>query len=364
MKPVRFAVIGAGHLGKIHARLLHGVDGAQLVAITDPSDAARAAAAEQLQLATYAHHRQVIDRVDAVVIASPTDLHATIAQDFLVAGKHVLVEKPITTTAADADMLVSLARRKGLTLQVGHVERFNPAWSAAADVVQHPKFIEATRASSFPGRCLDVGVVMDLMIHDLDLVLSLTAAEVVDVQASGMAVVSEHEDIAEARVTFACGLVAQFKASRISPTATRQMQVFGERGFAELDFSGPTASWVRPSQRIVDRSFRLAELGDPRTAREALFAEHLIAESPAVEPRNAILDELHDFVISIQSGEPPTVSGADGARAVEVANQILSAIDAHQWNGASDRTARGPHARPMERIEVASERIHQRRRAA
>lgn len=364
MKKVRFAVVGAGHLGKIHARLLQGVDGAEVVAITDPSDAARTMASEQLGLPTYAHHSQVIEQVDAAIIASPTDLHAEIARAFLQAGKHVLVEKPLTTSASDAEKLVELARRQRLTLQVGHVERFNPAWSAASEIVQRPKFIEATRASSFPGRCLDVGVVMDLMIHDLDLVLSLTSAEVADVQASGMAIVSDHEDIAEARVTFGCGLVAQFKASRISPTATRQMQVFGECGFAELDFSGPTASWVRPSQAIVERSFDLASLGDPRDARETLFAEHLLVESPAIEPRNAILDELHDFVISIQSGETPTVSGADGARAVAVANQILSAIAAHQWHGASAPSVRGPHVRPLERIEVTSERIHQKRRAA
>ncbi|WP_164102615.1 Gfo/Idh/MocA family oxidoreductase [Candidatus Laterigemmans baculatus] len=364
MNKVRFAVVGAGHLGKIHARLLQSVEGAEVVAITDPSDAARAAAAEQLGLPTYADHSQVLDRVDAAIVASPTDLHARIAADFLQAGKHVLVEKPITTTLRDAEMLVDLARRKRLTLQVGHVERFNPAWTAASEALQRPKYIEATRASSFPGRCLDVGVVMDLMIHDLDLVLSLTSAEVVDVQASGMAIVSDHEDIAEARVTFGCGLVAQFKASRISPTATRQMQIFGERGFVELDFSGPTASWVRPSQAILDRTFDLDSLGDPRGAREALFAEHLVLESPALEPRNAILDELHDFMISIQSGQTPTVSGADGARAVAVANQILSAIAAHQWHGAADASVRGPHARPCEAIEVASERIHRTRRAA
>lgn len=364
MKPLRVAVVGAGHLGKIHARLLSSVDGAEAVAITDPSDAARTAAAEQLGLPTYASHTQVIDQVDAAVIAAPTDLHARIASDFLKAGKHVLVEKPLTTSAADSRMLVELARRQQLTLQVGHVERFNPAWAAAADVIEQPKFIEAVRASSFPGRCLDVGVVMDLMIHDIDLVLSLSPAEVVDVQASGIAVVSEHEDIAEARLTFACGLIAQFKASRISLTASRQMQVFGERGFAELDFSGPSATLVRPSREITDRSFELASMGDPRGVRDTLFAEHLVAETPQLEPRNAILDELHDFIVSIRAGVEPTVSGADGARAVDVAGRILAAIDRHQWNGAADSITRGPHVRPLERIEAASRRIHRTRKAA
>jgi predicted dehydrogenase len=348
---IRFAVVGAGHLGKIHARLLSGIDGTELVAVTDPTDAARVAAAEQFQVATYASHCQVLDRVDAFIIASPTDLHAEIARDCLQAGKHVFVEKPLTTYAADAYSLVELARVKQSILQVGHVERFNPAWSAAAEVVAHPKFIEATRASHFPGRCLDVGVVMDLMIHDLDLVLSLTDAELVDVRASGIAVVSNHEDLAEARLEFACGLVAQLKASRVSLGATRTMQVFGENGYADIDFSGPRVTLVRPSREISQRTFDLTALGDPRSAKERIFAEHLRAESPTLEGRNAILDELHDFVISIQSGEQPTVSGVAGARAVETAEAILSAMRKRCWNGSHDLLTVGPHAKPADRIQ-------------
>ncbi len=347
---IRFAVVGAGHLGKIHARLLAGIDGVEVVAITDPSDAARAAVAEQFQIPTYASHSQVVDKVDAAIIASPTDLHANIARDFLLAGKHLLVEKPLTIAAIDADSLVDLARRKDLVLQVGHVERFNPAWVAAADVTAHPKYIDATRASSFPGRCLDVGVVMDLMIHDIDLVLSLTEADLVDVQASGLSVISDHEDLAEARLTFACGLIAQLRASRVSLTAARTMQVYGEHGFAELDFSGPKATLVRPSHSVCQRTLDLGSLGEPKSMRDKIFADHLQIESPTLESRNAILDELHDFVISIQSGEEPTVSGAAGARAVDVASQILQAIAQHQWNGNKDLVNRGAHAMPPERI--------------
>ncbi len=344
--PLRICVVGAGHLGKIHARLLSGLDDVQVVAVTDPSDAARNAVRETLGIPTYASHRQVIDSVDAAIIASPSGLHASVASDFLEAGKHVLVEKPLTTKVDDAYDLVTLANRKGCVLQVGHVERFNPAWSAAEDVCRSAKYVEAVRASSFPGRCLDVGVVMDLMIHDLELVLSLTDAELLDVQASGLAVVSNHEDLAEARLTFGCGLVANLKASRVSLSAARTMQIFGSNGFAELDFGKPSATLVRPSEAILHRSVDPSASKDPKEFREHLFADHLSAETLDLAPRNAILDELHDFVISIRTSTTPTVSGEAGARAVDIANRILEAIECRSWNGAMDLSARGPKATP------------------
>jgi predicted dehydrogenase len=365
VKPLRIAVIGGGHLGKIHARLLRTVDSVQLVAVTDPTDAARAAAADQFAVPTYASHRQVIDHVDAAVIAAPTPLHHEIAADLIAAGKHVLVEKPLTPRAADSHRLVELARRHRVTLQVGHVERFNPAWTAAAQRIERPKFIEAVRASSFPGRCLDVGVVMDLMIHDLDLVLSMTDAPVTRVDAGGMSVVSEHEDVAEARVSFACGLVAQLKASRISPLASRRMQIYAERGFAEIDFAAPAATVIEPDASILDRSFQLAQAGPLDQFRGELFQRWLRVQTLEVEPRNAILDELHDFVISIQSGSAPAVDGTAGARAVELAERILGEIQMRQWAGG-DATGhqRGPHALPHETIEAASARYQNQRRAA
>jgi predicted dehydrogenase len=342
---LRIAVVGAGHLGKIHARLLSGLDEVEVVAITDPSDAARTAAGEALRLPTYASHKQVVDKIDAAVIAAPTGLHAEIAEDLLGAGKHLLIEKPLTTRVEDADRLVRAAAARGCVLQVGHVERFNPAWTAADALTAQPKYIEATRATSFPGRCLDVGVVMDLMIHDIDLVLSLTGGELVDVQASGLSVISGHEDLAEARLTFDCGLVAQLKASRISLSASRQMQIFGSHGFAELDFAAPAATLVRPSEDVLTRRFELGAMGDPQLFREQLFAEHLVVETPELAPRNAILEELHDFVISIRSGSQPVVRGEAGARAVSVAQRVLRAIGARTWETGST-VRRGPFAKP------------------
>lgn len=360
MTRLRVAVIGAGHLGRIHSKLLGSVDGAQLVAVSDPVEAARENAAKLFGVPTFADYRDCIDLIDAAVIAAPTDAHAEIATVLLKAGKHLLVEKPLATTADDADRLAMLAAARRLTLQVGHVERFNPAFTALGDIGVDVKYVEAVRASRFPGRCLDVGVVMDLMIHDIDLVCSMTDAAVSTVSASGLAVVSDHEDLAEARIEFACGLVANLKASRISPTPARQMQVYGSGGFAEIDFSGPTLHAVRPSGSLVDRSFDLDQSTDnPLTYSDELFSEHLQIESNDLEPRNAILDELHDFVISIQSGISPTVSGLAGARAVTIAENVLDAIDRRAWYAGASHTEIGPLASVRTRIDTPN-----RRRAA
>lgn len=360
MSRLRVAVIGAGHLGRIHAKLLGSVDGAKLVGISDPIEAARHRAAELFSVPTCADYRDLIDKIDAAIIAAPTDAHADIATDLLKAGKHLLVEKPLATTAEDADRLTALAASKRLTLQVGHVERFNPAFTALGDIGVDVKYVEAVRASRFPGRCLDVGVVMDLMIHDIDLVCALTDAPLQNVSASGLAVVSDHEDIAEARLEFACGLVANLKASRISPTPARGMQVYASGGFAEIDFSGPALHTVRASESLAERAFQLDEATDnPLVYADELFRDHLQLESKELEPRNAILDELHDFVISIQSGMSPTVSGAAGARAVTIAEKIIEAIDRRRWYADATPGEIGPLATIRPRIDTPL-----RRRAA
>ncbi len=365
MKPLQVAVIGAGHLGRIHAKLLGQVDGAQLVAITDPFPAAREAAQSQFGVPSFESHRDILKLIDAAVVSSPTPHHAETVAELLKADKHVFVEKPITIHTEEANELVKLAAVRRRTLQVGHVERFNPAWTAAAEVTSDAKYVEAVRASRFPGRCLDVGVVLDLMIHDIDLVLSLTSAPLRAVSASGIAVVSDHEDMAEARLEFECGLVANLKASRVSPTAVRQMKTFGPQGFAEIDFSTLSLTTLVPDQSIVDRSFKLStSTTQPLKFADDLFANYLKTETIQVEPRNAILDELHDFVISIQSRTTPTVSGVDGMRAVDVANRVLQSIYERAWSASGARTLVGPHATPSEGVEAASRRIHQVRKAA
>jgi predicted dehydrogenase len=361
---LRIAVIGAGHLGRVHSKLLGQVDGAELVAISDPIESARHNAAKLYSVPTFADYRECIEQVDAAVIAAPTDAHAEIAGELLKAGKHVLVEKPLTIKRDDANRISMLASSRKLTLQVGHVERFNPAFTALENLAVDAKYIEAVRASSFPGRCLDVGVVMDLMIHDLDLVLSMTDAAVKSVTASGLAVISNHEDLAEARIEFECGLVANLKSSRVSPAPTRQMQVFSAGGFADIDFGAPALSIVRPCETVVTRSFDLAaETDNPLDYSAKLFSERLRCETVDLEPRNAILDELHDFVISIQTGIAPTVDGVAGARAVDVAQRVLESIDRRAWYSDATTAEIGPHAAVRERIEDTSRRIRRDRAA-
>ncbi len=365
MSKLRIAVIGAGHLGRIHAKLLGQVDGVTLAGISDPFETARANVAKLYSVPTFADYHDLIEHIDAAIIAAPTDAHADIAGDLIAAGKHVLVEKPLTIKADDANRLVAMAAKKRVTLQVGHVERFNPAFTALGDLSVDVKYVEAVRASSFPGRCLDVGVVMDLMIHDLDLVLSMTDAAIRSVSASGMSVISDQDDIVETRLEFECGLVANLKASRISPTPARTMQVFGVNGFAEIDFGAPSLSTIRPHESIVNRSFNLSdETDNPLGYSATLFSGKLRCETMPLEPRNAILDELHDFAISIQTGIAPTVDGVAGARAVTVANQILSAVEERVWYADAQPSEIGPHAVARERIESTSRRIHQNRRAA
>jgi len=356
-RELRVAVIGGGHLGRIHAKLLSQVEGACLVAVCDPELPACQGIAEthhteQQPVIAHADYRQAIDSFDAAIIAAPTDCHAEIATTLLRAGKHLFVEKPLTHAAEDARRLAMLASTRNLVLQVGHVERFNPAFTALEEFGVDVKYVEATRASRFPGRCLDVGVVMDLMIHDLDLVLSLTASSVRSISASGLSVVSDHEDIAEARLEFECGLVANLKASRISPLPARDMVMYSPAGFAQIDFGKPALTTVRTSDQLARREFTLNEQTEnPLKYADTLFNEHLQCSVRELEPRNAILDELHDFVISVQCGGVPVVDGAAGARAVAVAESILQSIDARAWYAHPSKSEFGAGAMVRRRIE-------------
>ena len=361
MSGLRVAVVGAGHLGTIHARLLRQVPNTELVAITDPSPERREAVAKEFGVTTYASHQQIVGVADAAIVAAPTFLHFEIARDLLFAGIDLMIEKPLTNDADTAETLVRMAASKRRTLQVGHIERFNPAWTETVGRVGRVKYVEAVRASSFPGRCLDCGVILDLMIHDLDLVLSLTDAPISRIDASGMAVVTDQEDIAEARITFADGLVANLKASRISPTPARRMQLFGSHGFAELDFSKPSAEFIVPHELLLHRDFELGKTASVTDFRKDLFDRWLKRETLAIEPRNALLDELHDFAVACSTGIQPLVTGEAGARAVRVADQIRQAIDERQWTFphlSETLGAIGPFALPQDDFAAT------RRRAA
>jgi predicted dehydrogenase len=345
--PVRVAVIGAGHLGKIHARLAKQLSDAVLTAVVDPVEASRAAVATELQVATFADYQPILGHFDAAIVATPTQFHHAVVMELLERGKHVLVEKPIASTSTEAAEMVAAAAEQQLTLQVGHVERFNPAWMRVRSKLPTAQFIAARRLAPYTCRSTDVGVVLDLMIHDLDVVLNLLGEDVVDVHAVGAPVVGPHEDWAEARLTFAGGCVAQFSASRVSPVVVRSIDIAGDQGFASIDFGAKSARTLQPSRAILTQEIDLAQMSAAERVdfKEKFFDEHLHKEELAITDHNAILEEQRDFVRAIQSCSAPQVTGHDGYRALATAERIVAALQASsQPAHHSDQHAlRGPH---------------------
>ncbi|MGO9109769.1 MAG: Gfo/Idh/MocA family oxidoreductase [Thermoguttaceae bacterium] len=347
---LRVAVIGAGRLGGFHAQKLARMANVELVGVVDPLPANRDRLAAELHTSALASHLPLLGRLDAAVIASPTVLHHRLAVDFLEARTHLLVEKPICTTVAEADELVELARREQLVLQVGHVERFNPALAAAAPHVRDPKFIQAVRASNFTFRSMDVGVVLDLMIHDIDVVLSLVRSPLRSVDALGVAILGGHEDAAHARLEFQSGCVANLSASRVSYEPARKMQIWAPRAYANIDFNARTTTVVRPSDALLRGEFHADRLAPELVEhyKKHLAEEHLPRQQQTYDAVDALALELQDFVDSVLSARQPRVTGEAGRDALAVAEQILTSIANHAWDSAS-QPATGP-AIPYPRI--------------
>lgn len=351
MTKLRIAVIGAGRLGGFHAHKLVGFPHVDLVAVVDPLEAARNRLAADCRTQSLSDHRSLVGQIDAAVIASPTRLHHELAMVLLRAGTHLLVEKPLCASLAEAEELVEMARRRGLVLQAGHVERFNPAFTHAAPHVRSPKYIEAVRAAPFAFRSMDVGVVLDLMIHDIDLVLSLVRSPLRRVEALGLSVLGGHEDVANARLVFECGCVAALSASRVSHEQARRMNVWAARGLAHIDFATRTTTLVRPSEALLRRQFRADDLTADQLEhyREHLIEEHLPREQKRFDAVDALALELRDFVEAILSARQPRVTGEAGRDALAVAEQILDSIHSHAWNGTADGPI-GPQAVPLPRL--------------
>ena len=357
MTPLRVAVIGAGHLGRIHARIAAGLDDFQLVAVADPVAACRDTAAAEGQTRAVSDYRELIGEIDAAIIATPTNTHHTIGVELLSSGIPLFIEKPLSTHAAAADDLVNLARKQGLVLQVGHVERFNPALAWVASEVRDPKYIEATRTSGYSFRSTDIGVVLDVMIHDLDIVLALAKSTVTNVEALGISVLGGHEDMATARLTFASGLVAQLTASRVSFRQQRTMNIFTSRASASIDFATQEASLVKPREDVLRRRFQIDRLTTDERAhlKDHLFDELLIRTEHEPIKINAIEEEQRDFVASIRTGKTPRVDGQAGRDAVAVSGMILESIHEHAWDGSA-AGRHGPFAMPALPMIPATDR--------
>jgi len=311
--PLRCAVIGVGYLGRFHAEKYAALPGAQLVAVVDADPARAHAVADPLGCEALHDHRALLGQVDAVSIATPTPAHFVIAREFLDAGAHVLVEKPLTRTLEEAKVLVSLAEARQLRLATGHLERFNPALRAAEPWLGTPRFIESNRLAPFKPRGLDVSVVLDLMIHDIDIVLELVPDPLVRVEAVGASVLSAEIDIANARLHFANGSVANVTASRVSERAERKLRLFQSSGYISVDFM------ERRLRRVTHRTEVEAKDDD--------MGERFEREELTLPPGDALRDEIADFLDAIRNGRPPLVDGRAGLRALETALRVSRAIE-------------------------------------
>jgi predicted dehydrogenase len=328
-------------MGKLHARVLSEMTHAELVCVVDTDPAAAQAVARQRDCAALNDPAQAVDDVDAAVISVPTVGHLDAARPFVEAGKPVLIEKPLANDSAAAAELIDLARRTGTNVQVGHTERFNPAVLAMKRYAIEPKFIEAHRISPFTFRSADVGVVLDMMIHDLDLVLMLIGAEVADVQAVGINVLGPHEDICNARVTFANGAVANVTASRLAIKTERKMRIFSEQAYVSVDYGKKVGVAINKSENLdliqmardldVDD---IAELAASVDYTKLLKVEQLTVDE-SIEPLRL---QAEAFRKTVEEGQPPVVSADDGLAAVRLAEAIVDHVKTYRWDGdASDR---------------------------
>ena len=324
MECVRVGVIGVGHLGSLHAKMLADIPGAVLAGVFDLDPERAREVASQCRTGAAASVAELLGRTDAVTIATSTSAHYAVAMEALAGGRHVFLEKPITQSIDEADRLCRAAAERGLCLQVGHIERFNPAILALEHYAIAPMFVESHRLAQFNPRGTDVTVVLDLMIHDIDLILSFVKSPVRAVEANGVAVVSESVDIANARLQFENGCVANVTASRISQRKMRKMRLFQKNAYLSIDFSEGTAEVFRlVGENEPDKkgTMMLGEIGSGAHKRRIVF------EQPPVKEVNALRLELELFVECVASGTPPVVSGEDGRHALEVANEIIKKID-------------------------------------
>ncbi len=328
--PLRVGVVGVGHLGKQHARLYSAMGALAVVADSVPERAAEIGGAYSVPHTT--DYRELFGKVDAVSIAVPTVDHFRVAREFLERGIPALVEKPLAKTIAEAEELVRLARARKVALQVGHVERFNPAVTAVLDVVRRPRFIEVHRLSPFRFRSSDIDVVMDLMIHDLDIVLHLVRSPLARIDAVGMALLFGKEDMANARLEFEDGCVANLTASRISDKTMRKTRIFSEDCYVTIDTLSKEAWIYRTTPQLADALARLPRDCDLSLADLASIPKDLYSiqevKLPDEEP---LAKELQSFVDCVAGGAEPLVPGEHGVRAMKAAEQVLTEMRAHRW---------------------------------
>lgn len=326
MKKLSIGVIGTGHLGSLHTKIFSKMESVSLVGVFDADRVKAEQVAAQYGTKSFESLEQLLNQIEAASVVTSTKAHFDVSSQTIQRGIHTFVEKPITETIDQAQTVVRQADEKGVVLQVGHIERFNPAILALDQYVVKPVFIESHRLAQFNPRGSDVAVVLDLMIHDIDLILSLVRSPVSRIDANGVAVVSDSIDIANARLQFESGCVANVTASRISQNKMRKMRLFQQDAYISIDFSQGTAE-----------VFRLVDEGDPGLKPTLMLGEIergtkkrlIVYEQPEVKEVNSLEYELGLFVNAVQNHHEPAVTGRDGLQALEVAQQILKTIESH-----------------------------------
>jgi predicted dehydrogenase len=328
MSRIKVGVIGCGHLGAIHARLLAARSDVELVGVVDPSPESRTRVAEAHGCRGFEQPRDLVGAVQAAVVAAPTGLHAAVSLPLLEGGIDLLVEKPLAATVEDARAIVIAARRHGRVVAVGHVERFNPAWRMAVERAGRVVAIQAARQAPFTFRSMDVGAVLDLMIHDIDLVLSLEPGRLEEVEAHGLLATGGHEDMVRARLRFSSGLVADLVASRIHPTLHRTISVVSTDSVIDVDFNAKTVTVMTPSAGVRDGSYVATDVPVEHraVAKEAFFTDVLPRETLTAPDANAIACEHDDFLAAVTTGRAPLVPASAGAAALEIAGRVLDAL--------------------------------------
>lgn len=302
LRRIKVGVVGVGHLGSAHARIYNELPEVELVGLADIDSKRVKDLAAQLGTQSYDNHRALLDKVEAVSIVVPTDSHYVVARDFLEKRIHALVEKPVTRTMPEVEDLVRLSQRHNLIFQVGHVERFNAAIIALERLVSSPRFIEVHRLGPYLGRGVEVGVVLDLMIHDLDIILKLVKAEVVKIEAVGVKILTPFEDIANVRLSFSNGAIANVTASRVSEEKMRKIRIFQDDAYISLDY--------------VEQKFSVYRKRDNNISKEEVVL-------PRAEP---LKEELKDFVRCVQEGRRPRVPGEEAKEVLELALDITYQI--------------------------------------
>ena len=348
MSRLKMAVIGVGALGRHHARILSELDAVELVAVSETDPEKGDDVARKYGTRWEADYRKLFAEVDAVSIVVPTTAHLLVASDFLKQGIPTLVEKPIACDAEQAEELVRLAESNRALLQVGHIERFNPATQTAWKFCGEPKYIRAERLSPYSFRSTDIGVVLDVMIHDLDLVLDLVDSPLRSVDAFGLGLIGGHEDCVQARLTFENGCIADLTASRINPTPKRTMQIWSSTGTVTVDFSTREVVHYSPSEKLLYGKPLLEQARQPgadiEELKQKVFGTYLTVESPSVPNSDALTAELTSFVACVLSEDQPLVGGEEALYVMKIAQHVLDRVAEHQWDGHPDG-AIGPDAR-------------------